>query len=218
MGERTNKLSKLDKLVTFEEALSWYQRRPAPPPKLSPKPEEGRRRRLGPDGMSVDQRYRRKAKAEARAKGLCLRCFLRRRLKGKWKCGPCTRYVAENLADRRRRHAAVGLCECGRKVAPGLRKCRKCRERNRRGSEGWYARSKAKGRCACGRPALPKRVRCARCRDNAARYHEGKAEERKRAGLCRCGRRSVPGVTRCQPCRDGDEERARARSRTKTSA
>lgn len=101
-----------------------------------------------------------KARQQARrAQGLCSTCNRPAVVSPKTgkpmsRCQTCRdastlasrRYIARNRAKcktaglkRRQRHAAAGLCQCGRQMADGFRSCARCMVRNRKNAKKYAA-------------------------------------------------------------------------------
>ena len=170
-------------------------------------------------------------RAQAIARGVCIRCALNNPLPGRRICRICrgryevrrlTRKIGRKRArqyqtdqKRAQRRKAAGQCpRCTGPLAVNRMKCADClsdqRAANRKRKTTWAA----SGRCLkCGKPREDARLHCGHCREQGYAY-----KLRYRAdGLCQCGRFVVKGRASCAAClttcRDGQRRRRAAAKR-----
>lgn len=166
----------------------------------------------------------------------CPRHKTRPAVEGRSRCAQC---IAQ-LAKRRARYKALGLCRCGKPPQNDSVLCVQCFQQ----SLAKRKKSKAKGLCGCGRNRANGYQCCGICLDRALKSRtelkirgmcwcgkrppvEGgkqcqlcldrvsvKKADRRAKGKCMCGRPFVAGLTKCQPCLNREARRQAERLRS----
>lgn len=101
---------------------------------------------------------------DRKAKGLCVRCGVRKALQSLVRCQPCQDYSLEWQKKNRGAAKEPGRCACGKKATKGWATCGHCREYHREYLKTRVKKLRDTDKCGrCGDAPVPGSSNCAEC-------------------------------------------------------